>query len=394
MRLLLASSSPPDRGSGINTYAKELSEALIKLGHEVHYLSPSPNDFSWLDDLGIRHVASERVGNQIEAAKKLISYIKANCIEGAINNDNSLLQSISPALGIPIVVIGHFNARSIASLACYRHEWSDYIVAISNDMHKIFVKKYHVPITKCPIIHNGINDRLNDGKIGLVNDKLQVTYANGFNKSKGGDLILKAATLSPESWKNIVLNIFGTLPVNIKRSLLKYPHVKYFGRLPREDYLNYLRKSDVLLLPSRLEGCPMTMLEAMSFGVVPVASDGAGAMRWLVDSGVDGYICHLDSWSRQALKILSFLRDNPEVLLKLKNNARKHFLEHHQMSACANKLIDLIKSPVVNRNKIPSSFKVLKWHRPLRSDGKKSPFLYRISFRYGILFEEGTYSNV
>ena len=68
MRLLIASSSPPDRGSGINAAVNELCGALLQLGCELHYLSPAPTDRSWLDERGIAHLALDQHTSPATAA--------------------------------------------------------------------------------------------------------------------------------------------------------------------------------------------------------------------------------------------------------------------------------------------------------------------------------------
>ncbi|MGY2050521.1 glycosyltransferase [Methylobacterium sp. JK268] len=49
------------------------------------------------------------------------------------------------------------------------------------------------------------------------------------------------------------------------------------------------RWADVLLLPSRYEGLPLSVLEAMAHGVVPIVAE-CGAVAEAVESGVDGFI--------------------------------------------------------------------------------------------------------
>ncbi len=157
-KILIASSSPPDRGAGINAYAVELSESLVSLGVEVHYLSPAPQDRSWLSHFGISHLAADQYSEPVAATREIIRYVAEHGIQGAVNNDNPFLQCAAPGLGCPLVVVGHMDRRSIGALACFQHEWVDHVVAISSDMQRAFVGRYGVPVTKCPIVYNGVRD--------------------------------------------------------------------------------------------------------------------------------------------------------------------------------------------------------------------------------------------
>lgn len=386
MKILVGCSSPPDAGAGILSCAREISEALISKGYEIHFAAPTPRDWSWINHNQVRHVPTNQSDNPQEACQRLLRYIKKTEIVGVINNDNPFVQSIFPGLGCPALAIGHLGQGSIASLACYRHEWSDYVVAISNDMQRTFVLKYGVPIVKCPVIHNGVRDLGQD--IDLEHRQsniLRVIFAGGFNKLKGGNHVLKAVLGDKERWKGIELSWYGSMPSSVVRKTHGLPHVKLHGRVPRHEVLQSLRNSDVLLFPSRIEGCPMAMLEAMSLGVVPIASDGIGAMRWLIASGVEGYVCHLRGWPEQMMECLLHMQKHPDILAEMKKAVRARFLREYQSGHVVDKLLERLKSPTVDRRKRPMKFEVLRWHRPFRPDGLKAPLWDRVLIRLGLL---------
>ncbi len=56
MKILVASSSAPDRGAGISTYCREIALGLKNFGHDVIYASPLPDDFSWLDSVALEYI--------------------------------------------------------------------------------------------------------------------------------------------------------------------------------------------------------------------------------------------------------------------------------------------------------------------------------------------------
>ena len=65
--------------------------------------------------------------------------------------------------------------------------------------------------------------------------------------------------------------------------------VSWTGGLPHRDLLQLFLAHDVFVLPTRWEGFPVALLEAMAAGVVPVVSDLPGALREAVSSGATGF---------------------------------------------------------------------------------------------------------
>jgi glycosyltransferase involved in cell wall biosynthesis len=390
MRIIVASSSAPDLGHGISTYAREIAEAMIGLGIEVHFVSPTPSDRSWLRKHGIMHVSTDQGEDPFDAALRVLEYSQDKSIDGIINNDNPIVQSIAPALSCPLIAVGHLDKYSIATLACFQPEWSDYVVAISQDMQRKFVINNGVPLTRCPVIYNGVRDRGAADKSKTMNRrKIRAIYVGGVNRRKGVDLLLKAIEKNSKAWEGVVLDWYGGASKKIKRILEDVPYVRLHGHVASGVLRESLEKADILLFPSRAEGCPMAMLEAMSYGVVPIASDGTGAMRYLVQSGLEGYVCNLRHWPEQMLECVKHLRDNPDILIAMKQAVRKRYLAEFQSKDVATKLRDLILRPTVDRKKPRREFTVLRWHRPLRPDGLKAPLLDRFYIRFGFLRRAG-----
>jgi hypothetical protein len=72
MKILVGSSAPPDGGAGISSYARSLAECLVSLGHEVHYVSPAPENHEWLDQHGIQHVVTNQDLDALGSARALL----------------------------------------------------------------------------------------------------------------------------------------------------------------------------------------------------------------------------------------------------------------------------------------------------------------------------------
>lgn len=93
-----------------------------------------------------------------------------------------------------------------------------------------------------------------------------------------------------------------------------------------EDIRPYLALYDILVLPSRLDGRPVGVLESLASGV-PVLASRVGGVPELVNDGVNGYMCSPAVASEFAGHICSLANDRAK-LARLKVGARI-FSEKH-----------------------------------------------------------------
>jgi len=85
--------------------------------------------------------------------------------------------------------------------------------------------------------------------------------------------------------------------------------VNWMGALPEREMEECLLQQDVLVLPSRVEGFPNILVEAMAAGVVPVASRIPGVTDFIVDHGRDGDLCSIGRPEEFAEAIAALWRD-------------------------------------------------------------------------------------
>ncbi|MDE1193071.1 MAG: glycosyltransferase [Arachidicoccus sp.] len=83
---------------------------------------------------------------------------------------------------------------------------------------------------------------------------------------------------------------------------------------------NLYEWADVLLLPSNYEGLPLTVIEAMKYGVIPIVTD-VGANSEVVVNGVNGYIFALDNYVEKTVETLRRLSTSKDLLYSLSQQA-------------------------------------------------------------------------
>ncbi|MBP0593885.1 glycosyltransferase [Paraburkholderia sp. LEh10] len=83
----------------------------------------------------------------------------------------------------------------------------------------------------------------------------------------------------------------------------------------------YLRLYDLLLLPSRIDGRPNVVMEALANGT-PVIASRVGALPDLLEEGQQGYLCEPGDYDEFARRIVELAND-PAKLASFKDSARK-----------------------------------------------------------------------
>ena len=112
----------------------------------------------------------------------------------------------------------------------------------------------------------------------------------------------------------------GNLSASIHARFSNCNNVLLSGWQPHEYVLNKMSMADIFLFPSTLEGLPNVLVEALSMGAVPVASNLESGVTDIIENGVNGILVepgNVDDFSNAILN----LYNNPGRLRFLKSNA-------------------------------------------------------------------------
>lgn len=99
----------------------------------------------------------------------------------------------------------------------------------------------------------------------------------------------------------------------------------YVGVVSGQHKADFLQNLDVFVLPSYFEGLPMSLLESMSYGVVPIVTP-VGSIPEVVKDGENGLFIYphdVDS----IIKCIKKVDENRQLLENLGNNARNTIFE-------------------------------------------------------------------
>lgn len=112
--------------------------------------------------------------------------------------------------------------------------------------------------------------------------------------------------------------------------------VRFPGWVSTPQANELLLESDVLVLPSRAEGLPMSVIEAFAYGV-PVVSTAVGAIGDIVEHGVNGLLIPVGEPTALADALLMLL-DDDSLRRRLALNARRTWESELDIASYAQKL--------------------------------------------------------
>ncbi|SIT87120.1 glycosyltransferase [Pontibaca methylaminivorans] len=154
-------------------------------------------------------------------------------------------------------------------------------------------------------------------------DPLRVMYLGRLDQQKGIERLVSIiettqALRLPIEWRLIGRAVISDsaleLPPQIS-SLLEPPLTTPEGL---EEAFEW---ADVFILPSYYEGLPLTILEAMRSGVIPIATD-AGAVTEVLHQWVNGVVLSQSDTISEALTALERLASDPALVRQLSSRAR------------------------------------------------------------------------
>lgn len=190
------------------------------------------------------------------------------------------------------------------------------------------LRKIHISRDKLRLIKNGVDvdEVVSENKIAeeldiwKKNGNFIIGYIGRLVAGKGLDILFYAIKqLHSVKWKLAIVGEGeeeGALR-RLAQELNIADKLKFFGF--QADRLSYLKGFDVFVLPSRSEGTPRSIMEAMAANIPVIASDIPGCRSLVIDKKT-GLLFSLNSSADLAEKILVMLNDK-EICRECRKNA-------------------------------------------------------------------------
>lgn len=155
---------------------------------------------------------------------------------------------------------------------------ADLIFVLDEDSRSKY-KKYNKNVIK---VNNSIVLPSEDYSQRRLHNPVRLLFVGRLSKVKRIDEIIKAVETSEQ---DLQLTVVGDGEEReYLQSLVKTDRVHFIGAVKPCEVKEQMRESDILVMNSLIEGKPMTIIEAMSFGL-PIITTNVGGISELVEFG-------------------------------------------------------------------------------------------------------------
>jgi glycosyltransferase involved in cell wall biosynthesis len=310
-------------GAGVTAYLRNLKVHLEARGHSVYIISSRVKE----DEKKLLYHASSFpvypltsfTGTLTFLFPSLLKLIKINHEEKfdlvyTIGETGALSPIIKRLLYIPIV--NHLVFTRQTQLKIIENKWNpkeyvflptiplsmisarsaDKIITLCSFFRDEAIKFFDIKKNDFVVIPNGV-DIPENGKITInIREKYHITnndivflFVGGTQKRKGISELINAFNMTDIQNKKLL--IVGVITKDFKNKKFG-ENITLTGRITNERLKDIYSCADIFILPTKWEGQPIVVLEAMSYGL-PIITTNKYGMVDQVDDGITGFL--LDS---------------------------------------------------------------------------------------------------
>lgn len=219
------------------------------------------------------------------------------------------------------------------------------VVAVSEFVKNALIEETFAPKEKFIVIHNGIESPKIDTNI--KKDQNTLLFVGRLEKSKGVDILLNALKIVLDTVSDTKLIIAGKGPEEehlkeLANQLQIAHNVEFTGWVQQNELPSLYTRASIFVLPTiRLEGFPMTLVEASSYGLALVASDIGGNSDAISDqNGVLLEPGNITDLSHALIKLLS----NPTLSTQMGNASKKSFEQNFTRDIMVQRYISVLNN--------------------------------------------------
>ena len=316
---------------GMASYIHNVVKCFSSYGWEVHCIAT--NDRS--DNQKIKNYAK----TFHDLSQKPLSPKKVFLAADIINNINpdivmlnhcALVQYVLPLLNKsikPVSVIHSDDSRFYQVATIFEDRvfrWVAPSISVANNaLHYISDKNRK----RVSVIPHGVDNEIFKAKRVRLAINYNIAFVGFVAPNKGADLLFPVMQRVLLKYPQTHLHIIGYGPLEdvIKNQFIEQGlgnNLTITGRVSPQKVAEILAESDIFLLPTRIEGFGLAIVESMMCGAVPVVSKLAGITDTIVDHDETGFLIDADDVDGFASAIIALL-SNPVRQNEMKRAAQQ-----------------------------------------------------------------------
>jgi glycosyltransferase involved in cell wall biosynthesis len=339
---------------GAEKVVVDLADQMLERGHEVKiiYLRGNPEVKPRSNRIELIGLCFENPIDFFNAFKKLnetIRYFQPDIVHSHMIHSNIFvrLSRIGSSHIKKLICTAHnSNEGGRIRMLAYRltNFLSDVNTNVSNDASEALIAKGAFSKNNLQTVYNGVDLNKFKNK-NIKNDKCytKILSVGRFNEQKDYPNLLKAILLLKDKLLNTNIKFYiagdGELRGLIENLIHSYDigsFIKLLGK--RSDIPDLLNEADFFILPSKHEGLPTVIIEAMACQTYVIATDCGGSAEIMGETGMLVPVQDSLALANAISRALS-LSD----LTIQKNNliARKRIEDNFSLQASVNKWLEL-----------------------------------------------------
>ncbi len=215
----------------------------------------------------------------------------------------------------------------------------DLIICLHDDMKNFLIENNIIKPEQIAVIANAVVIEPEPKKVKNENGVIHLLYLGWIVGSKGLDVLIRAVALliKKGEFKKISLDIIGPeveqglinkLTLLSREEEVEYV-VKFHPPVFGKNKNNAFARTDIFVFPTRMEGFPFVLLEAMLAGL-PVVSTNISPINLVIQHNVSGMLFEKDNASDFAGQIHKLMNDG-DKRKEMGKVARQHIVENYSV---------------------------------------------------------------
>ncbi|AUP77260.1 glycosyltransferase family 4 protein [Flavivirga eckloniae] len=360
--------------TGMTTNTLDLVDGLIKEKHDVYLITggPSEENNPRLDEI---YNEFHRLGTHIRTFKtpkgsalsrgitSLLSILRVlyyilKIKPNVIHSESPYMSFIPWLIGKKFVSTLHVNDF----VKSFKYKNATHLIAISKETKQYAIDLFEYKEEDITIVNHGVsksfaNSMSDDEKVkfkkdnNIPQDKILIGFVGSIEKRKGHDLLLKAVEHLEDHLKEKIHVIFlGSSKDNTTRpwldNLIETSNTGHMvSCFDYQDPKPFYDIFDIFVLPSRLEGFALVVIEAMMSRCCAIRSNTEGAYDQIIH-GEDGFIFENNDYE-ELLALLSTTIEDEDLRSAVAKKGQEKALKRFSIEAMTKGTIEVYKKVAV-----------------------------------------------